>query len=134
MADEAPSSAIVAIGKGVQIYECVAAASGIAWKLKAPDADLLDVAGEKIGRHFAGPSWQAIDGSKVVGSPLALSQPADLGAIPWLVLKATSHEGSGTFATVTYITLTQTVGGAALATGCDAANVGTESRVPYSAT
>jgi hypothetical protein len=39
--------------------------------LKAPDADLFDEGGRRIGRHFAGPTWEASDdGSKVIGTPI----------------------------------------------------------------
>ena len=39
----------------------------------APDASLLDAKGQVIGKHFAGPSWQANDGSIVVGEALNAS-------------------------------------------------------------
>ena len=129
---EAP--ALQLVGKGVQIYGCTAVAGAYAWRLKAPEATLLDAAGQVVGHHFAGPSWQAADGSTVVGEVLAGSAaPADAG-IPWLVLHARSHSGEGRFAGVTYITRTQTQGGQAPSTGCDQAHAGAELRVDYSAT
>jgi hypothetical protein len=48
---------------GVQIYAC--AATG--WTFVAPRANLYDRRGRLIATHFAGPTWQAGDGSKVVG-------------------------------------------------------------------
>ena len=36
-----------------------------AWTLKAPDAQLIDKKGKPFGKHFAGPSWQASDGSSI---------------------------------------------------------------------
>jgi hypothetical protein len=125
--------ALQAFGKGVQIYTCTAADNAYAWHLKAPDATLSDVHGKVIGKHFAGPSWRANDGSTVVGEALNTSASPNQGAIPWLVLHARSHSGSGDMADVAYIVRTQTEGGTAPATGCDAAHAGTEQRVPYSA-
>ena len=48
---------------GVQIYSC--AATG--WTFVAPRANLYDKRGKLLTTHFAGPTWQAKDGSKVVG-------------------------------------------------------------------
>lgn len=127
------AAAIEAFGKGVQIYACKASGGSLAWTLKAPDATLADAKGQAIGKHFAGPSWQANDGSTVVGEPLNASPSPDAGAIPWLVLHAKSHTGSGTMATVQYIVRERTEGGMAPASGCDAGHVGNEVRVPYSA-
>ena len=127
-------AAIVLLGKGTQIYGCAQAGTGFAWRLKAPDATLTDAAGRGIGHHFAGPSWQAEDGSTVTGEVLVASQPAQEDAIPWLVLKAKAHSGEGLFSGVAYVVRSATVGGAAPASGCDPAHVGAEIRVDYSAT
>lgn len=126
-------AATQAFGKGVQIYTCKAAGGRYGWSLKAPDATLSDATGHVIGKHFAGPSWQATDGSSVVGEPLNVSPSPDKGAIAWLVLRAKSHQGGGAMADVQYIVRTQTEGGVAPPTGCDAAHVGHEVRVPYRA-
>ena len=41
-----------------------------------PDAELFNPAGTiRIGRHYGGPSWEAIDGRKVVGALKARSEP-----------------------------------------------------------
>ncbi|MGD0586873.1 MAG: DUF3455 domain-containing protein, partial [Oryzomonas sp.] len=58
------------VGIGVQIYECKPAKDDpkrYEWVFKAPEAELFDSAGKRIGRHYAGPTWEANDGSKVVG-------------------------------------------------------------------
>lgn len=125
--------AIEAFAKGVQIYTCKAANGSYAWALKAPDAVLSDAKGQPIGKHFAGPSWQAADGSVVVGEALNVSPAPDAGAVAWLVLHAKSHSGDGEMASVQYIVRTRTEGGVAPATGCDAAHASAEVRVPYSA-
>ncbi|GLQ51000.1 hypothetical protein GCM10010872_24490 [Dyella flava] len=129
----AKAPAIEAVGKGVQIYTCKASTGGYAWSLKAPDASLQDANGNTIGKHFAGPSWQANDGSTVVGQLLNMSPSPDAGTIPWLVLQAKSHSGNGLMANVQYVIRTRTQGGVAPAAGCDAAHAGSEVRVPYSA-
>lgn len=127
------SPAIQAFAKGDQIYTCAASNSTYAWALKAPDATLHDAKGKVIGKHFAGPSWQANDGSIVVGEPLNVSPSPNPGAVAWLVLHAKSHSGSGEMANVAYIVRMQTEGGVAPASGCDASHADTEVRVPYSA-
>ena len=118
---------------GVQIYGCVASGAGFAWRFKAPEAALTDSAGAPAGRHFAGPSWQARDGSLVRGAVIGSGAAPLPGAVPWLVLRAAAHEGEGVFAGIGFITRTQTEGGVAPALGCDAAHVGQEARVPYRA-
>ncbi|HKT27541.1 DUF3455 domain-containing protein [Dyella sp.] len=132
-ASPARPHAIEAFAKGVQIYSCKDAGNSYAWTLKGPDATLSDAKGHAIGRHFAGPSWQAEDGSVVVGEMLSASPSPDAGAVAWLVLHAKSHSGKGDMASVQYIVRTRTEGGAAPATGCDAAHASAEVRVPYSA-
>lgn len=126
--------AIQALGKGVQIYTCQASGAAFAWKLQGPEAVLSGSDGRVVGGHFAGPSWQAADGSTIVGEPVVASPSPQDGAIPWLVLRTRSTAGPGLFSGVTYVTRTQTQGGAAPATGCDADHVGKQARAPYSAT
>ena len=120
-------------GLGAQIYDCAQAGGDFAWELKAPDARLFDAQGQDVGHHFAGPSWQSRDGSLVTGQVLA-SSAGSAGSIPWLVLRAKSHSGTGVFAAVTYIVRSRTAGGVAPAAGCDAGHAGAESRVDYNAT
>jgi len=133
-AQAASPAVIVLLGKGAQIYECAQAGTGFAWRLKAPDAILTDAAGRRIGHHFAGPSWQAEDGSTVTGEVLVASQAEQADAIPWLVLKAKTQSGEGLFSAATYIVRSATVAGAAPAGGCDSTHSGAETRVDYSAT
>jgi len=56
-------------------------------------------------------------------------------AIPWLLLKVTSHAGAatGVFSDVTYVQRLNTSKGVAPAAGCDAAHVNTDQPVSYSA-
>ena len=127
---------VAASASGVQIYECQAKESDpgqYQWVFKEPEAQLLDVDGKKIGRHYAGPTWELNDGSKVVGEVKAHVASTNTNAIPWLLLHAKSHEGDGQFSKVTSIQRVDTGGGVAPTTGCDKTNVGKEIRVPYTA-
>jgi hypothetical protein len=133
LAQSTSSSAIQVVGKGVQIYACTASDKAYAWKLSGPEASLSDKSGKVIGKHFAGPTWQAADGSTVVGELLVSSPAPQAGSIPWLVLRAKSNSGHGLFENVAFITRTETEGGVAPASGCDASHSAAQVRVPYSA-
>ena len=122
-------------GSGVQIYECRAApdnATHFAWVLRGPEADLADFAGKTVGRHFAGPTWEAEDGSTVTGEIVAQESAPSPDAVPWLLLRATSNGGKGLFAKIRFIQRLHTVGGKA-PTGCDASQLRKPVRVPYAA-
>ena len=120
---------------GVQIYVCQATkedAARLEWAFKAPEADLMGRGGRSLGKHYAGPSWEANDGSKVVGSLVAKESP-DPKSIPWLLLTAKSTSGTGIFSDVRSIQRLRTVGGSAPAGGCGLSQLGQELRVSYSA-
>lgn len=121
---------------GVQIYQCAVAkadATQFEWRFVAPEADLFDNDGQKIGKHYAGPTWESTDGSKVVGALQAQSDAPQAGAIAWLLLNAKSTGGIGVFGLTKSIQRLQTAGGKAPADGCDEAQLGKEARVPYKA-
>ena len=118
---------------GVQIYTCGKNDAGaFTWVFKAPEAALYDTQRTQIGKHYAGPTWEALAGGKVVGAVKA-SSPAP-GSIPWLLLDIKSSEGSGIFTQAKGILRVSTVGGAAPPLGCDEAHAGQEAHVPYTAT
>ena len=119
--------------KGDQIYACKQEGEQYSWTLKAPEAQLFDESDKVIGHHFAGPTWQSSDSSAVVGRVAARFDPPDKNAIPWLLLTAADHSGSGSMSTVTYIQRLNTKGGKAPAAGCDGSHVASETRVPYTA-
>lgn len=119
--------------KGDQIYTCKADGAQFNWTLKAPEAQLFDKDGKPFGKHFAGPVWEANDGSRVTGKAVASAPSPDAGSIPWLIVNIVSHEGSGVLARATSIQRLNTKGGKAPATGCDAAHAGQELPVSYSA-
>jgi hypothetical protein len=119
--------------KGDQIYSCKGDAGQFSWTLKAPDAQLFDKDGKPFGKHFAGPSWEANDGSRVTGKAAANAPSPDADSIPWLLVTVVSHTGEGVLARVTSIQRLNTKGGKAPASGCDAGHVAQEVRTPYSA-
>ena len=128
------SLAMIVPAKGVQIYECRAStdqAGGYAWAFVAPEADLFDARGNRIGRHYAGPHWEATDGSKIVGTVKERVDVAD--AIPWLLLSTKSVGPEGSFSKVTSIQRVNTVGGVAPKAGCSQATAGTPARIDYTA-
>ena len=51
----------------MQIYACYSVADGYAWRLLAPRATLTGENGKPLGSHYGGPTWEAGDGSTVVG-------------------------------------------------------------------
>ena len=119
--------------KGDQIYACKADGAQFAWTLKAPDAQLFDKDGKLFGKHFAGPSWEASDGSRVIGKAAANAPSPDADSIPWLLVTVVSRSGEGVLARATFIQRINTKDGKAPSTGCDAAHSGHEIRAPYSA-
>ena len=123
--------AMVVPAKGVQVYECrTKADTGAAeWAFVAPDATLYDIRGHRIGTHGAGPAWQANDGSRVVAK-VASRTDSPAGAIPWLLLSASSNGPEGSFSKVTHIQRVNTHGGNAPARPCTA---GEQARVQYTA-
>lgn len=129
------SLAMIVPAKGVQIYECRATKDKAAyeWAFVAPEADLFDTSGKRIGRHYAGPVWEAADGSKVAGSLKARADAAAAGAIPWLLLDTKSVGSQGAFSSVASIQRLNTAGGVAPKAGCTQAEAGTRARIDYTA-
>jgi hypothetical protein len=113
-------------GEGVQIYTW--SATGATWGTSTPHAVLFQ-GGNVVAIHYAGPTWQSTDGSKIAGTKLAAAT-VDADAIPWLLLKATTT-GPGVFADVTYVQRIDTKGG--LAPTAPGATDGQQVLVPYSA-
>src|SRR5258706_2927784 len=129
--------ALVPRATGVQIYECSAGKTDPAkfeWAFKAPEADLFDLSGRKIGKHYAGPIWDSDDGSKVAGKVKARDDGPDANAIPWLLLSAKSTSGVGVFGRTKSVQRLHTAGGKAPAGACDRAQLGRQARVAYRAT
>src|SRR5229473_3057503 len=120
-------------GKGDQIYSCKSESGQFYWTLKAPEAQLSDIKGQPFGKHFAGPTWQSVDGSRVTGKLLVSVDSPDAQSIPWLLLKVASHTGNGILSRATTIQRLNTKGEKSPASGCDSDHVNQEVRVAYSA-
>jgi hypothetical protein len=121
------SLALIVPAKGAQIYECRDAK----WAFVEPDAQLFDRAGRQICSHYAGPTWEAADGSKVIGAVKQRADAPAAGSIPWLLLGTKSVGNEGSFSKVTSIQRVATTGGVAPAGAC--AQNGERVRVPYTA-
>lgn len=124
----------VVSARGVQVYECRPMKDNPAameWAFVAPEAELFDAQGRQVGKHYAGPHWEANDGSKVVGTVTASAPSPQPGAIPWLLLSTRSDGPAGTFSDVTSVQRLSTVGGVAPSEPCTSA--GKTARVEYAA-
>src|SRR5436309_11706896 len=116
--------------QGAQVYECKAGADGkLAWAFREPIATLL-LDGKTIGRHYAGPNWEHMDGSAVVAKAAGNAPAPDAKSIPWLKLEVVSSRGSGTLSGVTTVQRINTVGGKHEG-ACN--KVGTFHSAPYTA-
>jgi Protein of unknown function (DUF3455) len=128
-----------AYGRGVQKYACPVSATSKA----APHAILLAGhrgEGDLVAIHFkepAGPNptWQALDGSSVVGNVAGAKHfpGQDPDDVDWLLLEALSTTGKGVFGRITFIQRLHTDGGKPPPAGCDPAINQTEVLVEYSA-
>jgi Protein of unknown function (DUF3455) len=116
--------------KGVQIYVCHVKGTANEWDFKAPEAELVDAQGRPFAKHYAGPSWEAPDGSKIVGKVLANEPAPKAGAIPWLLL-STEPPASGILAGVRFVQRVNTSGGVGPVGACPTAGI--EQRVDYTA-
>jgi hypothetical protein len=127
---------LIAHAEGVQIYACSSVADGYAWRLLAPRATLTGDNGKPLGSHYGGPTWEARDGSKVVGVR-ETGVSVDPTAVDWLRLRADSTTAGPDGAQLTatsYIQRINTVGGRPPAAGeCDEDAVAEQREVPYSA-
>lgn len=127
--------ALTAKATGVQIYTSTAeAGTAPKWTFEAPLAELKGHA--EVIHHYAGPSWEAADGSKVsrdMDTPVT-TVPAKQAAsdIPWLLIKVTADPAPGVLSKVVYVQRISTVGGVAPA--APPTRAGTKVGVPYTAT
>jgi hypothetical protein len=120
---------------GVQIYRCgppksVEGGSAAVWNFEAPRAALTDPQGAQV-KHYAGPTWEATDGSKITGKVTARADATEPGAIPWLLLTAESAGAPGRLDKVRAVQRVFTSGGSAPKGAC--AKVGEVLEVPYRA-
>jgi hypothetical protein len=123
--------------KGVQIYKSAADTDGhFKWVFEAPLAQLSDRHGKLALYHYAGPSWESLDGSKIARDTAVpvVQGPAAHPAtdVPWLLAKVTPDAAPGVLAKVDYVQRLDTHGGQAPAAAPTRAD--TRVGVPYTAT
>jgi hypothetical protein len=128
-----PGATTVAVFQavGAQIYEGKAGSDGkLAWSFREPVATLIQN-GKTVGCHFAGPTWQAADGSAITAKASGNAPGATPNDIPLLKLDVQSHKGSGILSKVSVVQRLDTKGGVPEA-ACTTA--GEFCSVPYTAT
>ena len=125
----------VLFANGVQVYRCVAATEGGArhWQLAGPEAELFSDAGHAtpVGRHFAGPTWEAQDGSRLTGKVRTSVPAPDPASIPWLLVDVRGSGPNGLLSGITAIQRVFTAGGKPPAASCTDGTP--DLRVPYTA-
>jgi Protein of unknown function (DUF3455) len=115
--------------EGAQIYDCKAGTDGkLAWAFREPIATLL-LDGKTVGRHYAGPNWDHVDGSGVAAKGVGSAPGKTANDIPWLKLEVTARRGNGVLAGATTVQRINTVGGV-MSGACDKA--GAFHSAPYS--
>lgn len=122
-------------GVGEITYECREKkdpAGGHEWVFVAPVATLYSMDRRTVGTYYAGPTWEAADGSKVTGKQIAVA-PAAPGNIPLQLVKADPAMGIGAMQGVAYIQRLNTKGGVAPGAACNAASLGQQKQVAYEA-
>ena len=86
--------------------------------------------GKTVGRHYAGPNWQHVDGSAVRAKTVSSLPGTTSDDVPWLKLNVTEQRGNGACRYVVTVQRVNTKGGATQGP-CESA--GTFRSVPYSA-
>jgi hypothetical protein len=116
---------------GAQIYICARNAAGaLNWTFREPVAALLEE-GRTVGRHFVGPTWEFVDGSRVVGELVSKAPGTTAKDIPWMKLLVKEPLKSGLVAGATSILRIDTKGGV-FGGACD--SEGELHSEPYAAT
>jgi hypothetical protein len=141
-----------AAAAGTQDYTCTSSTidagggadggQAFGWVFVGPEADLQDCNSAVFGHHQASdagagfPEWiETSDGTYVVGQKVAAFTP-DGGAasVPWLLLHAVAHGGTGTLSQAQYVQRVNTDGGVApSSSSCATGTLGTTQKVPYTA-
>jgi FtsP/CotA-like multicopper oxidase with cupredoxin domain len=128
---------LVARASGSQVYVCQQASSQDGksqWTFKAPEAQLRDQSGAIVGHHYAGPTWKHKDGSEVTGKVVAQVDSPDATSIPWLLLTANGHGGTGVLTDVNSIQRIHTNGGQPPpASDCNTSTLNAERKSSYTA-
>jgi hypothetical protein len=97
--------------EGAQIYECKSDRDGkLGWTFREPIAALM-LDGRTVGRHYAGPTWEHVDGSGVKAKVVGSAPGASAADIPWLKLEVVERRGAGALAGADFVQRINTVGG-----------------------
>ncbi len=90
--------------------------------------------GSRIGKHYAGPTWESNDGSKIVGRRQGECRRAGSRTqLPGCCSRRNPVGPAGAFSKFTSVQRVNTVGGVAPKTGCSQAATGTPARINYTA-
>ncbi len=129
--------ALTVLGAGDLAYECkekAGMAGSFEWTFVGPTAVLYDKTSKAaIGKYYAGPTWEANDGSKVGGKQLGVSPSAMPASIPLQLVQAGAATGTGAMSGITFIQRMNTKGGVAPSMPCAMANKGEKKMVKYEA-
>jgi hypothetical protein len=143
---EAPAQPPLAIDKkkiittlhaeGAQIYECkldtstpTSQSGALTWQFREPIATLM-IGSQTVGRHYAGPRWDLVDGGGVRGR-LVTSTPAPAANdIPWLELEVVDSNNEGVLSGAVTVLRVNSKGGLAQGS-CEAE--GKYLSIPYAA-
>jgi hypothetical protein len=107
------------VASGVQTYSCeFDAQHRLRWVFRSPQATLFDASGHAVVRHAEGPSWEAQDGSRIVGRVIAQQPSETKASVPQLLLETHSTAGPGMLSPVRYVQRVKTVGGLMPASPC----------------
>jgi hypothetical protein len=97
--------------EGAQIYECKTGSDGkLTWTFREPIASLM-LDGRTVGRHYAGPTWEHVDGSSVQAKIIGNAPGATANDIPWLKLEVVERRGTGALAGADIVQRINTAGG-----------------------
>ena len=69
----------------------------LTWTFREPIASLM-LDGRTVGRHYAGPTWEHVDGSSVQAKVVGNAPGATANDIPWLKLEVVERRGTGALA------------------------------------
>jgi hypothetical protein len=118
--------------KGDQLYKAETKGGKLIWVLEAPKATLY-AKGKKVGTHYAGPTWEADDGSKIVRDKAVEVKSAPSADIPLLRVGVKAAKGkAGVLSKVAYVHRLNTRGGAAPKEAPK--SIDSKVAVPYTAT
>jgi hypothetical protein len=121
------------VGRGELTYECREKkdmAGQFEWAFVGPVATLYGRGDQVVGKYYAGPTWEANDGSKVTGKQVAVA-PGGAGNIPLQLVKADPATGAGAMQGVAYVQRLNTQGGVAPTAACTTADKGKRQQVAY---